>query len=127
MNYTLLPGKPYPLGARASSSGTNFALYSEHATRVQLCLFDDTGRQTECIDLRERTAFVWHGLLRGVRPGVVPGSTPVANRKNPLAARCTWSSSGGSGPSKGSSVQIAVSSAASHDKQGLKSGYIFTP
>jgi isoamylase len=69
MNYTLLPGKPYPLGAKARSIGTNFAVYSEHATRVQLCLFDQSGKQTDCVDLRERTAFVWHGLLRDIRPG----------------------------------------------------------
>ncbi len=65
----LLPGRPYPLGAKASSRGTNFALYSEHATGVQVCLFDDEGNETEKIDLRERTAFVWHGLVLGIKPG----------------------------------------------------------
>jgi glycogen operon protein len=69
MSYTLLPGSPYPLGAKANSKGTNFALYSEHATGVQVCLFDDQNKQTDCIDLRERTAFVWHGFLRGIKPG----------------------------------------------------------
>jgi glycogen operon protein len=69
MSYTLLPGRPYPLGAKASTDGTNFALYSEDATGVQVCLFDEQGNQTECIQLRERTAFVWHGFLRGIRPG----------------------------------------------------------
>lgn len=69
MSYTLLPGRPYPLGAKANPTGTNFALYSEHATGVQVCLFDEQDKQTECIDLRERTAFVWHGMLRGIRPG----------------------------------------------------------
>ena len=58
MNDTLLPGRPYPLGAKATSQGTNFALYSEQATGVQVCLFDDAGNQTNCVDLRERTAFV---------------------------------------------------------------------
>ena len=69
MNYTLLPGRPYPLGAKCSSKGTNFALYSEHATAVQVCFFDEQGNQTDCVDLRERTAFVWHGLIRGIGPG----------------------------------------------------------
>jgi len=69
MNYTLLPGRPYPLGAKARSIGTNFALYSEQATRVQVCFFDEDGTQTGCLDLKERTAFVWHGLVRGIKPG----------------------------------------------------------
>ena len=45
MNYTLLPGRPYPLGAKCNSKGTNFALYSEHATAVQVCL-SSTSRAT---------------------------------------------------------------------------------
>jgi len=69
MNYTLLPGRPYPLGAKCNSKGTNFALYSEFATGVQVCLFDEQGKQTDCINLRERTAFVWHGFLRGITAG----------------------------------------------------------
>ena len=69
MERTLLPGKPYPLGATALGHGTNFALYSEHATAVRLCLFDDSGKQTDSILLKEQTAFVWHGLVRGIQPG----------------------------------------------------------
>jgi len=69
MDRTLLPGKPYPLGATPNSKGTNFALFSEHATGVSVCFFDDAGHQTDCIALRERTAFVWHGLVRNIRPG----------------------------------------------------------
>ncbi|MFZ0633598.1 MAG: glycogen debranching protein GlgX [Acidobacteriaceae bacterium] len=69
MDRTLLPGKPYPLGATPTSQGTNFALFSEHATGVSVCFFDEAGRQTDCVALRERTAFVWHGLVRGIRPG----------------------------------------------------------
>jgi glycogen operon protein len=69
MDRTLLPGKPYPLGAAPNSKGTNFALFSEHATGVSVCFFDEAGHQTDCIALRERTAFVWHGLIRGIRPG----------------------------------------------------------
>ncbi|MGA7524990.1 MAG: glycogen debranching protein GlgX [Acidobacteriaceae bacterium] len=69
MDRTLLPGKPYPLGATPTSKGTNFALFSEHATGVSVCFFDEAGHQTDCVALRERTAFVWHGLVRGIRPG----------------------------------------------------------
>ena len=70
---TLLPGRPYPLGAKSSSKGTNFALYSEHATAVSLCLFDEQGKETDCIALKERTAFVWHGMVLGVKPGQLYG------------------------------------------------------
>jgi isoamylase len=62
------PGNPYPLGATYDGGGTNFALFSEAATRVELCLFDEEGRETR-IDLPEREALVWHGYL----PRVVPG------------------------------------------------------
>ena len=69
MSRTLLPGKPYPLGATAMAKGTNFSVFSEAATRVDLCLFDEQGQQTDCLSLRERTAFVWHGLVRDIKPG----------------------------------------------------------
>ena len=69
MERTLLPGRPYPLGATPTTKGTNFALFSENATAVSLCLFDDSGKQIDCIALRERTALVWHGLVRNIKPG----------------------------------------------------------
>jgi isoamylase len=69
MPRTLLPGKPYPLGATPTALGTNFALYSENASAVHVCLFDDAGKQIDCVELKETTAFVWHGLLRGIKPG----------------------------------------------------------
>ena len=62
------PGSPYPLGATYDGGGTNFALFSEVAERVELCLFDDDGSETR-IDLPEREALVWHGYL----PRIVPG------------------------------------------------------
>jgi glycogen operon protein len=65
----LLPGRPYPLGAKPNSKGTNFALYSEYGTSVQVCFFDEAGNQTDCVELKERTAFVFHGLIMGVKPG----------------------------------------------------------
>ena len=67
--HTLLPGRPYPLGAKASAKGTNFALYSEHATQVFLCLFDESDKEVEQIELKERTAFVFHGMVLGIKPG----------------------------------------------------------
>jgi isoamylase len=69
MHRTLLPGKPNPLGAAATPIGTNFALFSENATGVSVCFFDENSNQTDCVALRERTAFVWHGLVRGIKPG----------------------------------------------------------
>ena len=65
----LLPGRPYPLGAKVNSKGTNFALYSEHATSVEVCFFDEVGNQTDCVQLKEHTAFVYHGLILGVKAG----------------------------------------------------------
>lgn len=73
MSRTVLPGRPYPLGAKANPKGTNFALYSANATKVQLCLFDNNGKQTDVIDLKEVTAFVWHGFLPGVYAGQLYG------------------------------------------------------
>src|SRR5688572_12785945 len=70
----LWPGRPYPLGATWDGQGTNFAIFSENATAVDLCLFDETGRvQRERIPLPEQTGYVWHGYLPGVRPGQIYG------------------------------------------------------
>ena len=69
MDRTLLPGRPYPLGATPGSKGTNFALYSENATSVRVCFFDEAGKEIDSVILQERTAFVWHGLIRGIKPG----------------------------------------------------------
>ena len=65
----LLPGRPYPLGAKVNARGTNFALYSEHSTSVEVCFFDEAGNQTDCVQLKEHTAFVYHGLILGVKAG----------------------------------------------------------
>jgi len=62
------PGRPFPLGATWDGHGTNFSLFSERAERVELCLFDDEGRETR-VRLEERTAYNWHGYLPGVGPG----------------------------------------------------------
>ena len=69
------PGGPFPLGATWNGSGVNFAVFSQHATRVELCLFDSPRqtKETHCIPLPERTDFVWHGFLPDVRPGQLYG------------------------------------------------------
>ncbi len=69
MARAIFPGKPYPLGAKWDGSGANFSIFSEHAEAVDLCLFHESGIQTECIRLPEVTAFVWHGYLQGISPG----------------------------------------------------------
>jgi len=62
------PGHPFPLGATWDGEGTNFAIFSENASRVELCLFDADDRETR-IELGEHTAFNWHCYLPGVGPG----------------------------------------------------------
>ena len=71
----VLPGKPYPLGATCDGKGTNFAIYSERATRVDLCLFSAANARTETerIALPEVTGHVWHGYLPHVLPGQLYG------------------------------------------------------
>ncbi len=62
------PGHPYPLGATFDGVGTNFSLFSEVAQRVELCLFDDDGKEHR-VDLPEMTALCWHGYVPDVFPG----------------------------------------------------------
>ncbi|SDE02675.1 glycogen debranching protein GlgX [Limimaricola pyoseonensis] len=62
-------GRPYPLGASFDGEGVNFAVFSQHATRMQLCLFERYGRETARIDLPERDGHVWHGYIPGLAPG----------------------------------------------------------
>jgi isoamylase len=69
------PGSPYPLGATWDGVGVNFALFSEHAKRVELCLFDSPDAEVESltIPLPEQTDMVWHGYLPDVQPGQLYG------------------------------------------------------
>ena len=68
------PGRPYPLGATWDGEGVNFAIYSEHAEKVELCLFGPSGkRETLRVTLPEQTDMVWHGYLPEVRPGQLYG------------------------------------------------------
>jgi isoamylase len=68
------PGCPYPLGATWNGEGVNFALFSEHATKVELCIFDSQGRrELQRLTLPEYTNQVWHGYLPEARPGLLYG------------------------------------------------------
>ncbi len=71
----LWPGKSHPLGATWDGSGVNFALFSEHATKVELCLFDSPRSQAESVRLEmyERTDQVWHGYVPDLEPGQLYG------------------------------------------------------
>ncbi|MFU8947804.1 glycogen debranching protein GlgX [Mycetocola zhadangensis] len=62
------PGTAYPLGATFDGSGTNFAIYSEAAERVELCLFDEDGTETR-VEVRDSEAFIWHCYLPEAQPG----------------------------------------------------------
>jgi isoamylase len=74
MPRTVLPGKPYPQGATWDGTGVNFSLYSERATGVELCLFDDVdSHDAEMVTVRESTGFVWHCYLPGVKLGQLYG------------------------------------------------------
>jgi isoamylase len=74
LNSAVWPGQPYPLGATWDGLGVNFAIFSEHAEVVELCLFDHRGRrELERIELDEQTDQVWHCYLPEVRPGLLYG------------------------------------------------------
>jgi isoamylase len=70
----LKPGKPYPLGATWDGLGVNFAVFSQHAERIELCLFDSSGRREVARhDLPEFTDQIWHGNLPDAGPGTAYG------------------------------------------------------
>lgn len=66
-------GKPYPLGAIWDGSGVNFALYSKNAKSVMLCFFDEDYKESLCIPIRNRTHYIWHCYVEGIRPGQLYG------------------------------------------------------
>jgi isoamylase len=67
---TVREGTPHPLGSTFTGDGVNFAVFSAHATQVQVCIFDDAGTtQTGCVTLPEYTDEVWHGFVPGLQPG----------------------------------------------------------
>jgi isoamylase len=71
----ILPGRPFPLGATWDGEGTNFALFSEHAEGVELCLFDsaESAAESHRLRLTEHTNMIWHAYLPGIGPGQVYG------------------------------------------------------
>ena len=74
MQRTILPGKPYPQGAYWDGLGVNFAIYSENAGSIELCLFDDVNvASSESFRLPERSGGVWHGYLASLKPGQLYG------------------------------------------------------
>jgi isoamylase len=75
MNKKIYPGHPFPLGATWDGNGVNFALYSENATHVELCFFDenDTGDVTDSILITEQSHHVWHVYVPGISPGQLYG------------------------------------------------------
>ncbi|CAN5671855.1 glycogen debranching protein GlgX [soil metagenome] len=75
MTRKVLPGRRFPLGATYDGAGVNFAVYSEHAQQVELCLFADPDARVESerVGLREVTGHVWHTYVPGLEPGTVYG------------------------------------------------------
>ena len=70
----VLPGAPYPQGATWDGTGVNFAIYSENATKVEVCLFDELGApESQKFDLNECTGYVWHGYVPGLTIGQMYG------------------------------------------------------
>ncbi len=68
------PGQPYPRGATWDGEGVNFSVFSANADKVELCIFDPTGRhEVQRILLRERTDEIWHSYLPEARPGMLYG------------------------------------------------------
>src|SRR5205085_4144943 len=71
---TIKEGLPYPKGANWDGKGVNFALFSAHATKVELCLFDSGGKtETARIELPEYRDEIWHGYVPDIAPGTVYG------------------------------------------------------
>ena len=90
MSYEVLKGYPYPLGAQYDGKGVNFALFSAHAQKVELCLFDKNEKHEERIVLPEYTDEVFHGYVVGLKPGQLygyrvygPYEPEKGNRYNP--------------------------------------------
>jgi isoamylase len=67
--FSVLPGRPWPLGATHDGEGVNFAIWSRHAVRMTLCLFDEEGTEYLLVDLPERDGHIWYGYITGLLPG----------------------------------------------------------
>ena len=71
-------GVPSPRGATWDGKGTNFAVFSEHATKVEVCFFDENGeKEIDRQELPEYTNQIWHGYIPNIRPGARYGLTRV--------------------------------------------------
>ncbi|HYQ31999.1 MAG TPA: glycogen debranching protein GlgX [Lapillicoccus sp.] len=81
------PGKPYPLGATYDGTGVNFAIFTEVAERIELCLIGERGKETR-VTLPEVDGFVWHGFLPGVQPGQRYGYRVHGPYEPSQGARC---------------------------------------
>ncbi len=89
----LLSGSPYPLGATWDGLGTNFAVFSAHATKVELCIFDPSARREIVrFQLPECTDEVWHGYMPNARAGLIYGYLPTS-RSMAIASTITSSCS----------------------------------
>ena len=72
--HAISAGRPWPMGATFDGEGVNFAVFSAHAERVELCLFSADGRKELCrLPLRERDGDVWHIHVGGLTPGSLYG------------------------------------------------------
>jgi isoamylase len=81
------PGSPYPLGSTFDGGGTNFAIFSEVAERIELCLLDDAGHETR-VALPERNGLIWHGYLPQIWPGQRYGFRVHGPYEPPAGLRC---------------------------------------
>ena len=74
MDRRVSEGSPFPRGATWDGRGVNFSLFSAHATKVEVCLFDAAGdRELKRVDLPEYTNEIWHGYVPGIGPSTVYG------------------------------------------------------
>jgi isoamylase len=75
LNMAIYPGKAFPLGATYDGKGVNFAIYSEHASEVELCLFENLDSETEFlkVKLKEREHHIWHVYIPDMKPGQLYG------------------------------------------------------
>ncbi len=75
MPIQFFPGHPFPLGATPDDNGTNFAIYSENATRIELCFFDenDSGEASSVVTIKQHTHYVWHTYVPNIKPGQLYG------------------------------------------------------
>ena len=72
--YRIEPGSAYPIGATVKESGVNFAIFSAHAEKIELCIFDEHGqKELMRFALPQCENDIWHGFIRGAKAGLVYG------------------------------------------------------